>query len=330
MKSHFFSKLIIFFIFLTGLTVLSSCNNKNENSISFERTPTPTTASILGSEIHTILLDDSVDIEGKIVFQIENNGLYNIAIWNFNSKELIKIVEEGDNREPSFSPDGNKIIFSCKSVSSQFYQLCTYDLLLEKQEMLFESDYDKWGAQWSPDEESIIFVSSEKPYAHLQVLSLSDMQVSDLFPNSTSNQSAPKWGDDSNTIYFIDDEKGFNIYEGTSNSVDSGKLTDFGLDDRPDINSSNTHIVFRRLYKNNSFFDGNEIFLLDLSNNDQIQITDDEIGQDWPIFSPDGNFILFSSTLDTIPILRIMDINNRIIYSIRENELEGIAGDWAE
>jgi len=321
----------IFFVSIFIFLLLTSCGmkkstSKDENNGDSTQVLEENNQSI----INVIPIDSSIDLTGKLVFQQVNQGKNDIFLWDFDLNKLTMITNSGDNVEPSFSEDGEKIIYSCKNIESNYYDICIFDLSKNENELFFQSDYDKWGAQISPDGNQVIFVSNQNPYAHLQLINTDDKKVLDLFHNSISNQSSPKWSKDSETIYFIDDENGFNIYKGSIKTSLKEKITNFNLDDRPDIDFSNNTIVFRRLFKNSSFFDGNEIFMIDLSTNEETQLTDDEIGQDWPIFSPDGKFLLMTYKIDTRTLLRILDIQNNQLYSIGEAEINGYAGDWTK
>ncbi len=227
-------------------------------------------------------------LSGRIVYQT-NGSILNLFVIDLSTGQTQQLTRDGSSSEPKWSPDGEQIAYVCGE------EICMMDGNGENNSILTSPPGKKWNPSWSPDGQKISFVSNVIPYAHIYVMNLSDRSVTQLVPDFGGSIASPCWSADGEWIYFTSDKKGFNLYKARSDGSDIQQVTFGNTDDRPDLSEDDQLLVFRRIVKESSFFNGNEIVVLDLSSNEEIVLTDNTMGDDWPSFSPEGKWIVYAS-----------------------------------
>ena len=217
-------------------------------------------------------------------------------------------------------------MYACKQ--SSHHEICTMDSDGSNKSQLTDSPADKWGPVWSPDGKQIAFVSNEVPYSHIYIIDLSTKQIHRFLPSAKGNDSAPSYSPDGQWIAFTSDRNGFNLYKAHPDGSGEVQITFSKLDDRPKWSPDGKTIVFRRLAKNSSFFNGNEIFIVGSDGKNAKELTDNNVGDDWPSFSSDGKWIVFSEEENGQNKLMIMSLSDNGPSQIYSTGIIGTAPEW--
>lgn len=267
---------------------------------------------------------------GKMVFQSDRDGNYNLWIMNANTSELKNLtnippsaITSRTNVDPIPSPDGKAVAFvSNRDGNSEIYIV---DVVTGVQKDLTKNKANDYSPTWSPDGKYIAFVSERDAVSML-----------------------PAHGITTNNIYIMNAD-GLNVRRLTTNNVAAGynglawspdgmklllNLTDVGptgdyiargisimdlsnlgvtvltaLSDKmsccakwsPDGN----HILYSVLDRG---FEN--IYVMKADGTNQIALTDDASYYDMdPSWSPDGRYVLFSSNRDGQYHLYLMNAN---------------------
>jgi Tol biopolymer transport system component len=139
-----------------------------------------------------------------------------------NGKKIrdIRFASLGEIFNPTWSPDGKKIVFS--SQVGGYTDLFVYDLDTKQLQRLTDDPYADLQPAWSPDGQSIAFVTdrfgtsldslSYAPY-QLAVMSAQGGQITQMPRLSGAKHINPQWSPDGLSVYFIADPGGIsNIY----------------------------------------------------------------------------------------------------------------------
>lgn len=159
----------------------------------------------------------------RFVFGAVVTGRPALRIINGNNGKVVKEIKFpalGEIFNPSYSPDGKKIVFS--SQVGGYTDLFVYDLDTKQVQRLTEDAYADLEPAWSPDGASIAFVTdrfgtslddlSYAPY-QLAVMSARGGQITQMPRLSGAKHINPQWSPDGLSLYFIADPGGVsNIY----------------------------------------------------------------------------------------------------------------------
>ena len=90
-------------------------------------------------------------------------------------------------------------------------------------------------------------------------------------------------------------------------------------------------ILFRRIAKESSLFNGNEIMQMDADGNNVKMLTDNRVGDDWPSYSKDGKWILFTDEVkESFYQILVMPAEGGLPARITQNGILGTAPDWTD
>ena len=242
---------------------------------------------------------------------------YNIFTVDTKNKEVKRITDGPNNKEsPVFSPDAKFIAYAEKVASGR--KLNVRDVEGKKQKTLLSVpsilDY-----AWSPDGESLVYVSVEESKSVLGIvdvdtgenrtlLSLSLSQKKEEEDNTNLEQVASaQWSPDGSKIAFITSALGRNSRYLKVLNLESNKITKLSPDNMHvqspvDWSNNSQSILYSALKDYNYYYDEKkykkvyegsmQIFLTDLSGKSR-QLTEGEFLHNRPVFSPDEKKIAF-------------------------------------
>ena len=97
----------------------------------------------------------------RIAIQSYMGGTFHIWTMLPDGTGMKQITEgHGDDREPSFSPDGKTIAFASDRAFKGNYDIWTVDVATGKVKQVTNSDVDCYEPTWSPDGKQIAYVKS--------------------------------------------------------------------------------------------------------------------------------------------------------------------------
>lgn len=266
-------------------------------------------------------------LTGRVVYHLRVDDLYQIFVIDLASGETRQLTFEGENIEPSWSPDGSKIAYACKKEGTKF-ELCLMNADGSDQHTLTQNDYNDWNPRWSPDGKSLVFSSSEFQYAHIHIF--------DLFTNTSQrlilpegNEGGGRWAPDGSRILYTADRGGYlNLFIYDLQKNQEKALTDFGRDDRGSWSPDGNQIVFVRTLSTAGISSIVDLFLIDADGKNLRQLTDDLLLENWPTFSPDGKWILFSRSMGTENQLLVIPVEGGVPAPLFHSGVIGDAPDW--
>jgi len=172
----------------------------------------------------------AIDIQGTI-------GVLPIAGGN------VKLLTDGmgDERQPSWSPDGKQIVF--QSFRDGNYHLWTINKEGTDLKQITFGIYDEREPYWSPDGKSVLFSSDRSGNYDIWRLSLSDRAFQQL-TTSPANEYSPACSPDGRQIAFISSKQKEAIYiideSGNERQVPSSK----GTTNAPSWSPDGKRIIF--------------------------------------------------------------------------------------
>jgi len=132
-----------------------------------------------------------------------------VWLYSLTGETLTRLTFEGDNGNPSWTPDGKRITFQSNEVNL-FWQLADGS---GGREQLTNSAHIKRPDSWSPDGQLLAFTQIDPSTGRdIWVLRLSD-RAPQPFLQTPSNESAPHFSPDGRWLAYVSDESGrYEIY----------------------------------------------------------------------------------------------------------------------
>ena len=151
------------------------------------------------------LLKGNIDLspnKSKILYSI--NGGFSIYVMNIDGTEKHRLTFNADF-DPSWSPDGSKIIFASNRIGDNDYQLYIMNADGSEQTRLTTNLLQVQRPSWSPDGSKIIFASQTNGLGHsIYVMNADGSNQIKLADSCTS----PVWSPDGSKIAFVNNING--------------------------------------------------------------------------------------------------------------------------
>ncbi len=220
-------------------------------------------------------------------------------------RRLTQLTFGGEMEEwPAWSPDGQRLAFSAER--SGFKQLFTTSLEDNAETRLTEGPADDIQPAWSPDGKQLLFVRASTPDGKLEPsdvlgyhfdggdvwqLDLESRQVSRVLVDAYSPEYAPvgeriafhaSWAGPFRI--WVSDRRGLNPYQITNDRSEAVAHTG------PSWSPDGSRIAYRRIERTKS-----DIAIVHVASQTQTLITDDDVVDLSPVWSPTGNYVYFPS-----------------------------------
>jgi hypothetical protein len=215
----------------------------------------------------------------------------------------LKILVKGETSESfeelhflrpgmSFSPDGKKIAFTAKS--GEWDAIYIVDIKSGKTEKHVMKMEGAFTASWSPDGERIAFVANNHEKSDIYIYHLKTGELQPV-TNDVFTDDHPSWSPDGRYITFVSDRGDY--------LRDSDLPADFKM--------SEYDYEFR------------DIYIADLTTGELRRCTNTPWEEAFPIFSPDGKKLAFTSDENGIFNVYLQDISSGHYYPIT-NIISGV------
>ena len=212
-----------------------------------------------------------VDAHAQIAFASDRHGpCYQIYTMSINGWNVRRLTNNScpDDRHPSWSPDGEHIVFSSwRDGNHEIYVMDADDG--GNLQNLTNNPADDEYPSWSPDGEHIAFVSDRDRNDEIYVMDADDGGNLQNLTNNPADDEYPSWSPDGERIAFVSDRDGnfrfFHIYVMEVDGQNPQKLT-HGI--KPSWSPDGERIAFVSREKLTS-----DIFVIDTDGQNRRNIT---------------------------------------------------------
>lgn len=247
------------------------------------------------------------------------------------AKQLTNHREEGSyfNRNPAFSPKGDKIAFlSDRKDYTDIYLMSAIDgkilsrLVKGERSGGFESLHrQQGGISWSPQGDRIAFAAKSGEKDALYILDVEKREVRKRYVFDLDGLFSPSWSPSGDRVAFVGLKDGMSdIY--TVNLSDSSlqRLThDLYDDTKPAWSWDGRRIAFssdRHSGKEGPSYGRYDIFVMNADGSQMERITESKASDQSPSWSPDNSKIVYVSDANGIFNLYIADLDSSLTYPI--------------
>jgi serine/threonine protein kinase len=352
------------FVLTGGFRSLSSRSSATADVIAQVITATPGPTHTSGPPTHTSIpepsltptLEPSPTLEPvilgeaqRITFISDREDGVTLQIWTMypdgtDPRQLT--FGPGDKSHPRWSPDGTKLLYAAPGGRDEFGNDLGIDIYVMNFDgsgeptNLTKSSGDDNEPRWSPDGSRVAFTSTRvNDLRQVFVMPITCQPEPDTCQSSGKAinlsagfavEYAPAWSPNGGTLAVIAsiNQAPGRIY---TRPAEAGGPTIFDLQDRIigadhlSWSSDSRFLVFSWLVKRGK----QEIYISDLQNRglDPISLTL-SLGNKEPVFSPDSQWIAFTSTRDQDPEIYIMTTNGTGQQNLTNNPGRDLQPDW--
>ena len=265
----------------------------------------------------------SVKIEPDriVFFSDREDEQFDIYIMNVNGSNQERLTTSNiDERSPSCSPDGRRIIYHAEGDILMINDDSTWNIAILSGRKAYEP-------AWSPDGSKITFQSWEhdpdrsEGNSEIYVMDVDGGNLVRLTENSAYDDY-PGWSPDGTKIAFVSARDGNpEIYVMNADGSNQRRLTKHGdADTFPAWSPGGTEILFQ------SDREGRGIYIMNADGTDVRRLTSEGYASNHPYWSPDGAQIVFHSYKDVKEKaeIYIMDRDGSNMTRLTDNS----ANDW--
>ncbi len=239
----------------------------------------------------------------KIAYISDKSGYQDIRLISSIDGKEIKVLVKGQRSESfeelhflrpgmSFSPDGTRLAFAAKRGGwDAIYIVDVNSGKIETHTMNLDGAFT---TAWSPDGERIAFVGNKDGQSDIYVFNLKTGEVKAI-TNDIFSDDQPSWSPDGKTIAFVSDRDDYGVTR----------------DIPPDF----------KIYQHD--YERRDVYLVDVETGKLTRITNTPWEEGFPIFSPDGKKLAFTSDENGIFNIYVEDLRTREYYPIT-NVISGI------
>ncbi|MEE8422722.1 MAG: protein kinase [Dehalococcoidia bacterium] len=242
---------------------------------------------------------DTLCFGGRLLFNSERDGNLEIYVMNADgSGEIQRLTDNpGKDGDPSWSPDGSKIVFETDR-HGELFEIYTMNADGSGLQRLTISDtsenqYVNVEPVWSPDGSLIAFTSTRDGNAFIYTMNSDGSDVRRL---ANIPGQGPDWFPDGTRIAFfsIDAASNFDVYVVTIEGGEVVRLTDdAAVDTQPAWSPDGQRIAFQSDRSGNG-----EIYVMNADGTEPVRLTNNPAEDTEPSWSPDGRQIVFRSSRD--------------------------------
>lgn len=291
------------------------CENISLPEVVHTSTPIP----IVGT-----LAPEAEELRGRIVFASDRDGNFEIYTMYANGSHVTRLTNyPGDDTEPAWSPDGQKIAFvSDRPGRDEIFVMNSDGTNVER---LTFSTSNKHSPAWSPDGSHIAYVDSHKADfpdfdSEIHTVEIESNESIRLTSNGREDIT-PTWLDNGRIIYAYGNYLEYGL---TMMNDDGSKQSLFTKGIQPAI-SPNGELL--------AYSEQNGIYVASMSEllsnqNASMRITEANGYNYSPAWSPDGERIVFISGRDGNAEIYVMNTDGSNLIRLTFSAAEEQSPDW--
>jgi len=236
--------------------------------------------------------------ETKVYFISSRSGHKEVWQMDYDGAAQSQLTHLGSiaSLSPRVSPDNTRIIFS--SFAKRGLELMMYSLELGRIVSFPTYNGTNISPAWAPDGSKIAFSSSMHGHSEIYVADSAGANPKRLTVSSGHPDSSPAWNAKTGAqIAFVSGRTGEpQIYIMDADGTNVQRMTDTGYAVSPSWSPNGQLLTFawRRSYGAGDP-GGQDIYLMDVTTRQWVQLTHDSGVNDFPSWSPDGRHIVYES-----------------------------------
>ena len=290
------------------------------------------------------LLMVCVEAHARIAFASDRDGNFEIYVMdNHGGNQQNLTNDPSDDRDPSWSPDGKRIVFFSNRDGHTIDGRSTSEIYVmdadggNPQNLTNDHNDDRFPS-WSPDGKRLAFVSDRDGpprYFDIYVMDLDGDNLQRLTSDPRDDRH-PSWSPDGERIIFgARREEHFEtkfaityeIYVMDADGGNQQRLTENRKNDwGPSWSPDGKRIAFSSDRKGDLV--NIEIYVMDADGSNQQRLTENRIHDKSPSWSPDGEWIAFMSERDGNAEIYVMDAGGGNQQNLTNNPHSDINPAW--
>ncbi|OGR83409.1 MAG: hypothetical protein A2636_05765 [Elusimicrobia bacterium RIFCSPHIGHO2_01_FULL_64_10] len=227
----------------------------------------------------------------RIAFVNDSTGSKELYLIDYDGANLRRVTRDGSIALlPRWSPDGKEIAYTTYRRGNP--DLAVFSLENGTSRILSSRQGLNAAASYSPDGQSLVLTLSFQGAPSLYLIDRAGKILRRL-TRSRSAETSPSFSADGRRIVYVSDRPGWpQIYVMDSDGSNSPRLTFSGYCDAPVWSPLGDKLAYSRGTRKG----GHNIIVRDLASGAELQLTSGAGSNENPSFSPDGRFLVFTTT----------------------------------
>ncbi|MBI2118982.1 MAG: Tol-Pal system beta propeller repeat protein TolB [Elusimicrobia bacterium] len=259
----------------------------------------------------------------KLSFSNNSTGVKEVYLVDFDGTNLKRITTDNSLAIlPRWSPEGKEIIYT--SYKRNNPDLYIYSLENGTNQVFSSRKGLNSSASFSPDGKVLVATLSHEGYPNLYLLNRKGEILQRLTHGKFADTSA-SFSPDGKRIIFVSDRPGWpQIYVIDTDGSNLKRLSDSGYCDSPIWSPQGDKIAYSRGTNKGI----HEIVIHDLISGEIVQITNNQGSNENPTFSPDGQYLAFSSNRNQKREIYISSLDGSAQKKLMEMAGDSFTPSW--